>query len=98
VPEICVAERLAAPETEVRGTIGEAQFLEEVERCFSCGLCFGCEQCFMYCNGGGFLRLDEPAPGSYFALKLDGCEGCRKCVELCPCGFLSAQPLAQATG
>ena len=92
-PEISVDDRLEAPEAEVRGTIGEAQFLEEVERCFSCGLCFGCEQCFMYCNGGGFSRLEEPTPGTYFALKLDACEGCRKCVELCPCGYLTAEPM-----
>lgn len=92
-PEISVDDRLKVPEAEVRGTIGEAQFLEEVERCFSCGLCFGCEQCFMYCNGGGFSRLEEPTPGTYFALKLDACEGCRKCIELCPCGYLSAAPM-----
>lgn len=92
-PELAAAERLAAPESEGRGTIDEVRFLEEVERCFSCGLCFGCEQCFMYCNGGGFSRLEEPAPGAYFALKLDACEGCRKCVELCPCGYLVAEPM-----
>ena len=93
-PETAVDDRLAAPEAEVRGTIGEAQFLEEVARCFSCGLCFGCEQCFMYCNGAGFSRLEEPMPGTYFALRLDACEGCRKCIELCPCGYLSAEPMA----
>lgn len=93
VPEISVADRLAAPEAEVRGTISEAQFLEEVTRCFSCGLCFGCEQCFMFCNGGGFSHLEEPAPGAYFALQLDACEGCRKCIELCPCGYLTAGPM-----
>ncbi|OFZ97368.1 MAG: hypothetical protein A2Z64_11290 [Betaproteobacteria bacterium RIFCSPLOWO2_02_67_12] len=92
-PEVSVSDRLAAPGVEVRGTISEAQFLKEVERCFSCGLCFGCEQCFMYCNGGGFSRLEEPMPGTYFALKHDACEGCRKCIELCPCGYLSAEPM-----
>lgn len=94
VPETSVADRLMAPEVEVRGTIDEARFLEEVARCFSCGLCFGCEQCFMYCNAGGFLRLEQAAPGAYFTLKLDACEGCRKCVELCPCGYLGAQAMA----
>jgi len=93
VPEISGADRLAAPEIEVRGTISEAQFLEEVERCFSCGLCFGCEQCFMYCNAGGFSRLEERTPGTYFALEHDACEGCRKCIELCPCGYLIAEPM-----
>ena len=93
-PALPVAQRLVSPDTEVHGTISEAEFLEEVTRCFSCGLCFGCEQCFMYCNGKGFVRTDHAAPGAYFTLQLDACEGCRKCIELCPCGFLSAQPLA----
>ncbi len=93
VPEIPVPDRLAAPEAEVRGTLDEAQFLDEVSRCYSCGLCFGCEQCYMYCNGNGFVRLEQPAPGAYFALRLDACEGCRKCIELCPCGYLSAEPM-----
>jgi Fe-S-cluster-containing hydrogenase component 2 len=44
----------------------------------------------MYCTAGAFSRLDPVAPGSYFALRLDRCDGCGKCIELCPCGFLSA--------
>lgn len=79
------------PEGELRETLSEAAFLEEVQRCFSCGLCYGCEQCFMYCNAGGFTRLDEVAPGAYFALDLDRCQACGKCVDLCPCGFVTQE-------
>lgn len=82
-------EWLAFPDEEIQGTISEQQFLQEVSRCFSCGDCFGCEQCFMYCNAHGLVRLEHVAPGSYFALSLDLCQACRKCIELCPCGFLS---------
>ena len=86
-----VAERLARPETEVNEAISEEEFLKEASRCFSCGSCFGCEHCFMYCNARGFARLPAPKPGAYFALSLDNCEACRKCIELCPCEFLSPQ-------
>jgi ferredoxin len=48
----------------------------------------------MYCTAGAFSRLDPVAPGSYFALNLDSCDGCGKCIELCPCGFLSAVTMA----
>lgn len=78
-----------SPEAELQGTISEAEFLQEASRCFSCGLCFGCEQCFMYCNAEGVTPLEHPAPGRYFALALERCQACGKCVDLCPCGFLS---------
>jgi len=84
-----VAERLAQADLEVHETLSEAAFLQEAERCFSCGQCHGCQYCFMYCNGGGFVRLDQVQPGAYFALALERCLGCGKCIELCPTGFLS---------
>ncbi len=83
------AERaLADGRAEVTGTITEEQFLTEVESCFSCGLCFGCQHCWMYCSAGGFVQVVEPRPGSYFTLSLDACESCGKCVDVCPCGYL----------
>jgi len=96
-PVRSVEERLSHPDAEVDATIAEDAFLAEAERCFSCGLCFGCEQCFTFCDAGGFIRLEEPRPGAYFALTLDACEACRKCIEVCPCGYLSAVPRSDAT-
>lgn len=89
-PRLPAGEWLTAPEAEIQGTITEQEFLEEVSRCFSCGLCYGCEQCFMYCNADGVVRLQHPRPGNYFQLQLDHCQACGKCVDLCPCGFLSS--------
>jgi len=85
-------------DVEVAQTLDEDAFLEEASRCFSCGLCFGCQQCWMYCNPGGITRLDEVRPGMYFALLLDRCEGCGKCLEVCPCGFLSEAGAAPEPG
>jgi formate dehydrogenase major subunit len=87
-PMLPVHQRMQSGMTEVAGTISEEQFLAEIQRCYSCGSCFGCEQCFMYCTAGGITRLEEPRPGMYFALNLDACQECGKCVEVCPCGFL----------
>jgi NADPH-dependent glutamate synthase beta subunit-like oxidoreductase/Pyruvate/2-oxoacid:ferredoxin oxidoreductase delta subunit len=81
-------ERLARPLAEVSGTITEEQFLEETSRCFSCGSCFGCEQCEMFCTSGCFTKLEEVGPGVYFTLTLEQCQECGKCAEVCPCGFL----------
>jgi ferredoxin len=81
-------QRVQQGMTEVARTISERRFLAEVERCFSCGSCSGCEQCYMYCTAGSFSRLEEPQPGMYFSLNLEHCQECGKCIEVCPGGFL----------
>ena len=87
-PELPPRERVSMNMAEVSGNISEQAFLAETQRCFSCGSCFGCEQCQMYCTKGCFIRVEEPEPGMYFTLNLDQCQACGKCVEVCPCGFL----------
>ena len=84
-------EWLQDPEVEIDQTITYEQAHEEAARCMSCGLCFDCQQCFMYCNGAGFTRIEETSPGNYFALALDACEGCGKCIEICPCGYIESR-------
>ena len=91
-PKLPGDERIARGSAEVSSTISEEQFLAEAERCFSCGFCFGCEQCSMFCTSGCFTRLEEAMPGMYFTLLLDECKECGKCIEVCPCGFLEATP------
>jgi len=82
---------LADPDAEIDLTLSYEQAREEAARCMSCGLCFDCQQCFMYCNRSGFTRVAETRPGKYFAFAFDACEGCGKCIELCPCGYLEAR-------
>jgi MinD superfamily P-loop ATPase len=81
--------RLHHPDAEITRTIAESEFLEEVKRCMSCGSCLGCQLCWMYCNAGSFTPVDNPGPGGYFNFDPTVCEGCGKCIELCPCGFLA---------
>jgi NADPH-dependent glutamate synthase beta subunit-like oxidoreductase/Pyruvate/2-oxoacid:ferredoxin oxidoreductase delta subunit len=97
-PQLAPAERLAMPTVEVTSGLGEAAFLAEAARCLSCGSCFGCQQCAMFCTSSGFLTLGQPEPGRYFALTLDQCEECGKCVSVCPCGYLevAASPASSA--
>jgi ferredoxin len=42
----------------------------------------------MYCQSNAFKKLPEPRPGAYYKVDLSVCDGCRKCAEECPCGFL----------
>lgn len=81
-------EWLDHAELEIDQTLAHEQAHKEAARCMSCGLCFDCEACFMYCNRGGFTRHEESRPGHYFTLLLDACEGCGKCIEVCPSGYL----------
>jgi NADPH-dependent glutamate synthase beta subunit-like oxidoreductase len=81
-------ERLELPRAEVHTGISEDQFLREAARCMSCGDCFGCEHCWIYCSHQCFERLVQVRPGAYFALSAEACQHCGKCIDLCPCGFL----------
>ena len=83
-----VEEWLSRPDEEICKPITNAQFLEELGRCFSCGLCFGCERCWMFCTPSCFQKVDNPSPGNYYAIKLETCDGCKKCGDECPCGYI----------
>ena len=81
-------ERLANPAAEIDKGLSDEAALAEASRCFSCGNCFGCERCWMYCTPACFAKVTEPEPGHFLKIKLDTCNGCKKCSEECPCGFL----------
>jgi NADPH-dependent glutamate synthase beta subunit-like oxidoreductase len=83
-----VADRLADLQTEVELGHGQAEILAEAGRCLSCGSCFGCENCWMYCTPGCMQRLPDVSPGRYFSIKMWTCDGYRKCAEECPSGVL----------
>jgi NADPH-dependent glutamate synthase beta subunit-like oxidoreductase/ferredoxin len=85
---LAAEERLAKPLDEMDLGISREEAVEETSRCFSCGLCFGCENCWMYCQSNCFKKTKELAPGHYYDIDLSTCDGCKKCAEECPCGFL----------
>jgi NADPH-dependent glutamate synthase beta subunit-like oxidoreductase len=75
----------AAPRLEASGSPAPEQIVAEARRCMSCGTCMACGNCWMYCGHGGFEKL--PA-GRRYRLKLDLCDGCGKCAEACPAGYI----------
>jgi NADPH-dependent glutamate synthase beta subunit-like oxidoreductase len=87
-PVLSPDERLANPAKEIDLGITPEEALEEATRCFSCGKCFGCENCWMYCQNNCFTKIREPQHGQFYTVKLDVCDGCKKCWEECPCGFI----------
>jgi len=85
---LAAEERLARPQEEADRGITQEAALEEVNRCFSCGKCFGCENCWMYCQSSCFTKAQSLEKGYYFDLSISLCDGCKKCAEECPCGYI----------
>jgi dissimilatory sulfite reductase flavoprotein subunit len=84
--QLDVAERLAAVDAEVDLGFTPEQLVEEARRCMSCGYCFDCEKCWMFCQD---QAISKPmTKGLLYTFKLDNCTGCKKCAEECPCGFI----------
>ncbi len=81
-----VAERLKLIDLEVNQGLTNEQLIEESKRCMSCGFCFDCEKCWMFCQD---QAIDKPmAKFQLYSFKLERCTGCKKCAEECPCGFI----------
>jgi NADPH-dependent glutamate synthase beta subunit-like oxidoreductase len=81
-----VEERFASMDAEANLPLTEEQAIEESKRCMSCGYCMDCEKCWLYCQD---QAIDKPMQkGLLYPFKLGNCTGCKKCAEICPCGFI----------
>lgn len=72
-------------DTEIELGLTDPQAQDEAKRCMSCGLCMDCESCWMYCTNSCFVKLPK---GDHYKVKLEVCNGCKKCAEECPCGYI----------
>ncbi|MBS3905597.1 MAG: FAD-dependent oxidoreductase [Syntrophaceae bacterium] len=73
---------------EVSSTLSEGVALDEAERCFSCGTCNECENCYVFCPDGSILKREELFPHQ---VDYDYCKGCGICFTECPRGAISLQ-------
>ncbi len=81
-----VGERMAVPEREVNRGFTRDEAIRETARCMSCGKCFDCEKCWMYCQDSAVAKPERK--GDLYVLKPGNCTGCAKCADICPCGFI----------
>jgi len=82
-------QRLEGIDTEVNLGFTREQVVAESLRCMSCGQCFDCEKCWMFCQD---QAIEKPVVrGGLYTFKLQNCTGCKKCAEECPCGFIDMQ-------
>jgi NADPH-dependent glutamate synthase beta subunit-like oxidoreductase len=68
----------------------EEQAMEEANRCFSCGTCNACDNCYLVCPEPCIIRLDRS--NGLYKILVDYCKGCRVCIEECPTGCLEGVP------
>ena len=68
----------------------EAEARKEGERCMSCGMCFECDQCVIYCPQTAVKRVPkkERAVGRYVYTDYKMCIGCHICMDVCPTGYI----------
>jgi NADPH-dependent glutamate synthase beta subunit-like oxidoreductase len=82
--------RRASQVTEVTLAYSREQALAEADRCMSCGVCNGCDNCYIVCPDVSVMR-DTRENGAY-SIRTHYCKGCLVCVQECPTGCLERVP------
>jgi NADPH-dependent glutamate synthase beta subunit-like oxidoreductase len=78
------------PNLEINKGLTDEQVMHEAKRCLSCGYCFDCGTCWSFCQDNAIVKT-EPKSFEPYKFKLELCQGCKKCEEECPCGFIEMQ-------
>jgi formate dehydrogenase beta subunit len=58
----------------------------ETDRCFSCGVCNFCDNCWVFCPDVAIIRKDDE-----YEINYDYCKGCLVCVTECPRSCISTR-------
>jgi len=68
----------------------EEQAINEGKRCMSCGMCFECDNCVIYCPQDAIFRVkkDDRTVGRYVDTDYSKCVGCHICMDVCPTGYI----------
>jgi len=68
----------------------EAQAQAEAKRCMSCGQCFECDNCVVYCPQTAVFKVSKSksTTGRYVDTDYSKCIGCHICKDVCPTGYI----------
>ena len=76
--------------TEVTLAYSREQALAEADRCMSCGVCNGCDNCYIVCPDISVMR--DTRENGHYSIRTHYCKGCLVCVQECPTGCLEKVP------
>jgi NADPH-dependent glutamate synthase beta subunit-like oxidoreductase len=70
--------------------LDEEQAIEEAKRCMSCGMCFECDNCVIFCPQDAVFRVkkEKRTMGRYVDTDYTRCIGCHICADVCPSGYI----------
>ncbi len=84
------AERSRSQQVEVTLAYSREQAVAEADRCMSCGVCNGCDNCYVVCPDVSVLR--DARENGHYSIRTTYCKGCLVCVQECPTGCLEKVP------
>ena len=84
------AEQALGNFSERMEALSEKDAVDEGKRCMSCGLCFECDNCVVYCPQTAVFRVkkDKSTTGRYVDTDYTKCIGCHICSDVCPTGYI----------
>jgi Pyruvate:ferredoxin oxidoreductase and related 2-oxoacid:ferredoxin oxidoreductases, alpha subunit len=75
---------------EVTLAYSHEQAVAESDRCMSCGVCNGCDNCYIVCPDVSVMR--DTRENGHYTIRTTYCKGCLVCVQECPTGCLEKVP------
>ena len=66
---------------EVNLGFSEETAAEEAKRCFNCGVCNLCDNCYIFCPD---VAIHKRGEDELNVIDYDHCKGCGICMEECP--------------
>jgi len=70
--------------------LSEEEAQKEADRCMSCGMCFECDNCVIFCPQDAIFRVKktDATMGRYVDTDYTKCIGCHICEDVCPSGYI----------
>ena len=88
--DVPTSEQVLGHFAERMNPLAEAEVIAEAKRCMSCGMCFECDNCVIFCPQDAVYRVPKKQAtlGRYVATDYARCIGCHICADVCPTGYI----------